>query len=374
MKLVDRQVLRELIGPFLFGVAAFTAVFFAGSVLLKLTQELMNGMPVLTALEIVVLSLPSIVFYTLPMSTLLAVLMGVGRLSGESEVVALFAGGVSMYRIALPIMWLGIVVSGFSVLLNEIVAPRANARATALRSAVFKSASSSEQPFTLEDTSTNSRIIVKGGMDQEKGILRNVSIIQFDMQNRPALLLYAGRAEWAGLNDPKKFYRWKLYDGYSLVMDPADPCSIGTFTFRDTQTREIEIRKTPAELSLFQNLTPEQMSFGQLSKMVKYVRAYPDRPMDKIRQLDVDRWNKIAVPLTSMIFAMLAAPLGIRPHRSSSSVGLGLSILVIFLYWIVGRYTWSLAVQGNIAPAVGAFAPNLIGIIAAVVLLRRAAK
>lgn len=374
MKLVDRQVLRELIGPFLFGVAAFTAVFFAGSVLLKLTQELMNGMPLVTAIEIIVLSLPSIVFYTLPMSTLLAVLMGVGRLSGESEVVALFAGGISFYRIALPIIGMGLVVSGFSVLLNEAIAPRANARATDLRSAVFKSASTSEQPFTLEDTSTNSRIIVKGGMDKEKGILRNVSILQFDMHNRPALLLYAGRAEWAGLTDPKKFYRWKLYDGYSLMMNPADPLSIGTYTFRDTQTREIEIRKTPAELSMFQNLTPEQMSFGQLSKMVKYVKAYPDRPMDKIRQLDVDRWNKIAVPLTSLIFAMLAAPLGIRPHRSSSSVGLGLSILVIFLYWIVGRYTWSLAVQGNIAPAVGAFAPNLIGIIAAFVLLRRAAK
>lgn len=374
MKLVDRQVLRELIGPFLFGVAAFTAVFFAGSVLLKLTQELMNGMPLITALEIVILSLPSIVFYTLPMSTLLAVLMGVGRLSGESEVVALFAGGISLYRIALPIMWMGIVVSGFSVLLNEAIAPRANARSTDLRSAVFKSASTSEQPFKLEDTGTNSEINVRGGMDKDKGILRNVTITQFDMRNRPILLLYAERAEWAGLKDPKKKYRWKLYDGSSLVMDPADPQSIGTFAFRDTQTREIELRKTPAELSLFQNLTPDQMSFGQLSKMVKYVRAYPDRPIDKILQLDVDRWNKIAVPLTSLIFAMLAAPLGIRPHRSSSSVGLGLSILVILLYWIVGRITWTLAAQGTISPVAGAFAPNLIGIIAAFVLLRRAAK
>lgn len=374
MKLVDRQVLRELIGPFLFGVAAFSSVAFMLSILPKVTEWLMNGMPVLMALEVVLYSLPSIVFFTLPMSTLLAVLMGVGRLSGESEVVALYAGGVSFYRIALPILGCGIIISGFSVLLNEKLAPMANVRVADLRSTVFKTASTSEQPFTLEDTSTNSRIIVKGGMDKDKGILRNVTIVQFDMRNCPALLLYAGRAEWAGLKDPKKFYRWKLYDGYSLVVDPSEPSSIGTLTFRDTQTREIELRKTPAELSMFQNLTPEQMSFGQLSKMVKYVKAYPDRPMDKIRQLDVDRWNKIAVPLTSLIFALLAAPLGIRPHRSSSSVGLGLSILVIFLYWIVGRYTWSLAVQGNIAPAIGAFAPNLIGIIAAVVLLKRAAK
>lgn len=125
---------------------------------------------------------------------------------------------------------------------------------------------------------------------------------------------------------------------------------------------------------MYQNLKQEQMSFADLSRVVRILRAGPDRPINEIRQLDVDRWNKLAVPLTSLIFALLAAPLGIRPYRSSSSVGLGLSILVIFLYWIVGRYTWSLAVQGNLTAAAGAFAPNIIGLVAAYVLLRRAAK
>ena len=373
MKLVDKQVLRELIGPFVFGVAAFTSVFFAGSVLLKLTEWLMNGMSIVTALEIVLYSLPSIIFWTLPMSTLLAVLMGVGRLSGESEVVALFAGGVSFYRIALPILGLGVAISGVSMLLNEVVAPIANSRSEALQAEVFKQSAISDQPFTLKDPGTNSWIIVQGGLDKDKGILRDVSILQL-LGNRPAVLVYASRAEWAGIKDSKERYRWKLYDGFSMVLSPSDPQSIGTSTWRRTQTREIEIRKTPDELSKYQNLKPEQMSFSQLTKMVRYLKAYPDRPLDKIRQLDVDRWNKLAVPLTSLIFALLAAPLGIRPNRSSSSVGLGLSILVILLYWIVGRCTWGLAVQGNMPPIVGAFAPLILGVVAAFVLLRKAAK
>lgn len=378
MKLVDRQVLRELVGPFVFGVTAFTSVFFAASVLIKVSEWLMNGMPWLTALEICAYSLPSMVFWTLPMSTLLAVLMGVGRLSGESEVVALFAGGVSLYRIALPILWMGIVVSSCSMLLNEIVAPMANNRSAKLQAAVLKQASVSDHSFTLEDPGTNSRIMVQGGMDKEKGILRDVTILQFSVvpehRNRPVLLVYASRAEWAGLADPTKLYRWKLYDGYSMIIAPTDPRSTGTSMWPRTETREVEIRKTPNQMAMFQNLNPEQMSFSDLSRMVNLVKHSPDRAMDKIRQLDVDRWNKLAVPLTSLIFALLAAPLGIRPSRSSSSVGLGLSILVIFLYWIVGRYTWSLAVQGNVTPIVGAFAPNLIGLLAAFVLLRRAAK
>jgi lipopolysaccharide export system permease protein len=377
MKLVDRQVLRELIGPFVFGVAMFTSVFFAGKILLDLTNWLMNGMPVLTALEIVLYSLPSTMFWTLPMSTLLAVLTGVGRLSGESEIVALYAGGVSFYRIALPILGLGLVVSGFSMLFNDRIAPIAATRITAIKAAVLKTAAVSDQPFTLEDTGTNSRIIVKGGMDKDQGVLRDVTIVQYGLkeyQNKPLLLLYASRAEWAGMNDPTKRYRWKLYDGYTQLIDPRDPRSIGTATFVGAQTREVEIQKTREELAMYQNLNPEQMSFADLSRVVRILRAYPDRPIEKIRQLELDTWNKIAVPLTSLVFALLAAPLGIRAYRSSSSMGLGLSILVILLYWIVGRYTWSLAVQGNVTPAAGAFAPNIIGLVAAYVLLRRAAK
>ncbi len=378
MKLVDRQVLRELIGPFAFGVAMFTTVFFAGKILIDLTNWLMNGMPVLTALEIVLYSLPSTMFWTLPMSTLLAVLIGVGRLSGESEVVALFAGGVSFYRVALPIMGLGIAVSVFSWFLNDRVAPMAATRMTDLKAAVLKTTASADQPFTLQDTGTNSQIMVRGGMDKDAGVLRGVTIVVFGLdsgyRSRPILYLYASRAQWAGMNDPKKRYRWKLYDGYTQAIDPRDPNSISTVTFTGAQTREVEIQKTPKEMAMYQNLNPEQMSFADLSRMVRILRMYPDRPINEIRQIDVDRWNKLSVPLTSLVFAMLAAPLGIRPHRSSSSVGLGLSILVIFLYYIVGRYTISLAVQGNVAPMVGAFAPNIIGLAAAFVLLRRAAK
>lgn len=373
MKLVDKLVIRDIIGPFLFGVAAFSSLAFALSVLLKITDWLMRGMPFPIALEIVVYSLPSILFMTLPMSTLLGVLMGIGRLSAESEVVALFASGVSLYRIALPILGVGIAVSGFTMVLNEVVAPIANSRSAKLQKAVFEQASAKGRSFTLEDTETNSRIIVNGGLDEEKGVLRDVTVVQF-YKNQPAMLVYASRAEWEGLYDKSKRYRWRLYDGYTQFIDPRDPHMVATTGFRNTQTREIVIQKTPGELAMFKNMKSDNLTFRQLSRMVEYLWAHPDRPWNEIRQFDVDRWNKIAIPLTSLVFAMMAAPLGIRPQRSSSGLGFGLSILVILLYWIVGRYTFSLAVQGNVSPIFGAFAPCVLGMVAAVILLRRSAK
>lgn len=373
MKLVDKQVLRELVGPFLFGVAAFSSVFFAGSYLLKLTNWVMNGMSLVTAAEIVLLLLPSIVVYTLPMATLLAVLLGIGRLSGDSEVVALFASGISLYRMTLPVIALGLAVSASAIALNEVVAPRAYTRYQELQAAVLKQTAPRDQPFTVRDQGTNSQIMVNGGMDLDTGVLKDVTVTRF-LHSIPVMVVYAERAEWAGMDDGSKKFTWRLYDGWWQNVG-SELTTI--FTFSESRTEELKIQKTPSQLSLYQKSLDkgtEQMTFRELSEMVEYLKEYPDRPMQDIRELDVDRWNKLALPLSSLVFAMLAAPMGIRPHRSASSVGFGLSILIIFLYWMVWRYTSSLAIQGNMTPMMGAFLADALGIMAAAALLRRAAK
>ena len=369
MKLIDKQIVRELAGPFAFGVAAFTSVFFAGSYLLKLTTWIMEGMPLGTAVEIVILYLPSVLVYTLPMATLLAVLLGVGRLSGESEMVALFAGGVSLYRVMVPIAWIGVLVTLCSITLNEVIAPRANLKNQTLQAAALKQAGVGDPPFTVVDEGTNSLVRVGGGMDVRTGVLRDVTITQF-ARMAPKTIWYADRAQWSGVNDAEHRYRWRLISGWCQTLGDSSPAYEA---FSDTRTKELEIRKTPDQLSLYQK-DPEQMSFAELSQFVEYLRRHPDRTREKIRELDVDRWNKLAFPISSLVFAMLAAPLAIRPQRSASSVGMGLSILVIFIYWMVWRYTSSLAIEGSLAPCVGAFLGDFLGIIAAMALLRRAAK
>ncbi len=307
--------------------------------------------------------------YTLPMATLLAVLLGVGRLSAESEIVALFAGGVSLYRVMAPIASIGVFVTLCSVTLNEVIAPRANLKNQTLQAAALKQAGVGERPFTVVDEGTNSLVRVGGGMDVRTGVLRDVTITQYD-RTEPKTIWYADRAQWSGVNDAEHRYRWRLISGWCQTLGDSSPAYEA---FSDTRTKELEIRKTPGQLSLYQK-DPEQMSFAELSQFVEYLRRHPDRTWEKIRELDVDRWNKLAFPISSLVFAMLAAPLAIRPQRSASSVGMGLSILVIFIYWMVWRYTSSLAIEGSLAPCVGAFLGDFLGIIAAMALLRGAAK
>lgn len=373
MRLVDKLVLRELFGPFVFGAAAFTSVFFAGTYLLKLTNWMMQGMPVATAIEALVLVMPSVVVYTLPMSTLLAVLLGVGRLSGDSEVVALFAGGISLRRIVVPVFLMGFLVAASAITLGEFISPIAYSRYEHIEAEMYKQVAPEDQPFTVRDEGTNSLILVKGGMDVDRGILRDVTVTRFSEQ-RPVMIIYAAKARWAGLNDKSKAYHWQLYEGWSQTLGTDSPAYE---SFGRARTKEVEIDKTARQFSLYQQSAgrdTDQMSFRQLTEMVRYLRRHPDRPREQIREIDVDRWNRLALPMSSLIFALLAAPLAIRPHRSSSSVGFGLSILLILVYWMVWHYTSSLAVQGTLEPMVGAFLADALGLVAALALLRRASR
>ena len=213
--------------------------------------------------------------------------------------------------------------------------------------------------------------MVKGGLNVDTGTMKNVTILKFT-NGRPLWLAYADRAKWEGIDNNEKKLNWMLYNGFTQTIDNATSQGASvTAGFSSTATREI--KQPPSELSLYQKET-EQMSFAEISRVIARLRGMPNRPADDIRNLEVERWNKLALPLSSLIFAMLALPLGVRPHRSSSSVGLGLSVFLIFCYWMVWRYTSAMAVTGQIPPLVGAFLADILGIVAAIILLKRAAK
>ena len=103
LRLLDKYVLKELLYPFIFGVASFSSIFIASSLLFKIVQYITTyGAPIPAVARLFFYSLPEIVNYTFPMAVLLATLMAFGKLSGNSEIVAMKSGGVSYYRIVAP--------------------------------------------------------------------------------------------------------------------------------------------------------------------------------------------------------------------------------------------------------------------------------
>lgn len=363
MRLLDRQILAEIIGPFLFGVAAFTSLMFAGRELFKLTELLAEyHASLLTAGKLMLLHLPSLVVITLPMAMLLAALLGFGRLSSDSETVALFAGGVSFYRIALPVTLMALVITGLGFVLNEVVVPKTNSEHERILRELTGALRSSDKPFFVIDADggvTNCVFYVQRGFNMSTGTLRDVALIQYE-NNKPVVFVYGKEATWQGRN------KWSFRDGYWRSLGTGHAV---TMPFRGSQTRRIEINKAPDQLVLYQKKY-DQLSFSELKT---YIRMVQDQGADA-SEYRVRLYQKIAMPLTALVFALIGTPLSLRPHRSSSAVGLGLAIIIIFAYWVFMHYMFILGRNGTVTPAAASFIPTLAGICVGLGLISRAAK
>ena len=131
-KTIDKYVLKELLEPFLFGMAFFVAIW-----LIDLMMELINlvfskGVPLTVVALFFIYTLPPTMVISFPMATLLANLVSFGRMSSDSEVTALKAGGYSFFRIVAPAMISGLFISGLTFLFNEKLVPVANEKFTKL--------------------------------------------------------------------------------------------------------------------------------------------------------------------------------------------------------------------------------------------------
>ncbi|HEY3299054.1 MAG TPA: LptF/LptG family permease [Armatimonadota bacterium] len=363
MKLLDRHILRELIGPFFFGVAAFTSIMFAGGELFKITELIAEyNASLLTAGKLVLLIMPSLVVMTLPMSMLLAALLGFGRLSGDSEVIALFASGTSLYRITIPVIIMSVLVTGGSFVLSEIVAPKATSEYTRIIKSAKSEVTTSRKPMMGQDLvngETRSIYYIRGGIDAARGIARDVVVLQYNA-NKPFALIYGKEAVWNGNDHPNE---WLFKDGYMNGLGPGQSFAM---PFKHSK---VTINKTPDQLELYDK-KPDEMSF---SKLREYIAMLQNEGQDD-PGLRVRLYQKISLPLASLVFALIGAPLGLRPQRSSSAMGLGLSIVIIFAYWVLTHYMSILGENGTLSPVAASFIPTLGGIGAGIALIIKAAK
>lgn len=375
MKTLDRYLLKEMAGPFLFGVAAFVSLFVAGNFLLQLTDLMsQQGIGVGTVLLLFIYWLPRFLVLTFPMSVLLGVLLAYGRLSGESEITAMRAGGVPFRRLVAPAVAAGLLVSLVTIGFNELVTPPATRAYERLTRQIAKQMTGYDHfsSRVLEGDRLQALIYARQ-FDPAHGILTDVTYVRA-VEGRPVAVVYAPYAKWdTGEND------WLFYQGrLAWLVEPKEqeavqaghaaelPQVVVRFGDRPMQ---VHLAKSPEEIEKDQ-LRPEDMTWSQLRRHIAELRA---------QKVDVGRlqtrWHhKLSIPFASLIFALIGAPLALRSHRGSSSLGLGLSILIAFCYYVVWEYLATVAEKGMMDPLLAAWLPNLLGLAAGVVLVRRAGK
>ena len=127
VRILDRFIVSQMGGSFLFGVMVFSLLLVAGDLLFQIANLVIDkGVSLGVVLRLFVYKMPEVVVMTLPMASLLSALLTFGRLSSQSEIVALRAAGISFRRIVRPVLAASIFVSLFAMLLNETLVPLSN--------------------------------------------------------------------------------------------------------------------------------------------------------------------------------------------------------------------------------------------------------
>lgn len=363
MRILDKYIVRELLGPFLFGIAAFSSVFIGTSTLFRIAQYVTKyGASIITVVKLFLFSLPSIIVLTFPMSMLLASLLSFGRLSGSSEITAMRSGGLSFYRLSAPVFVVAFFVSIFAVFFSELVVPQANAGYNHIvRYEIEKNTAPKSQEHIVIKTIKQGhidRLTYARKYDEETQMMQGVTVQQFDDKDNLTQVEYAEKALW-------QQDKWIMQNG--VLHDLSENGSASRVLKFAEQVLPIE--QNPVAISREQK-KPEEMSIKELKQQIKLLQSQ----YVNTNTYEVELYQRITIPLASFVFALIGTPLGLQPHRSSSSIGLGLSVVIIFIYYTIMTIATALGQGGAVPPLLAAWIPNLIGIAAGAYLVFKASR
>jgi lipopolysaccharide export system permease protein len=366
LTILDRYIAQELVGPFNFGLSAFTLIFAATNILAisRLVGE--QHAPLWAAIEYFLWQLPEIVVTVMPMAMLLGTLLAMQRLSGDSELTAMKAGGIGLVRVVTPVLVVGFAVSLLVFALQETFVPFANDQAVYLREQTIRQVGpygGGSQTVITGLPGGGEQVTYFRGYDANTQDLLHVTIITYGEDKRPQLIVISDRGHF---ENPT----WTFVNAREYRLE-AD----GSTDYSEEPTMRIDVGEKPDELQ--QRATDynrESLSRSQIREIIASGQLSPQ----ETRAYQTTYEGKLARPFATFVFALIAIPFGMRPSRGGGTgLGFGLAIAIAFVFFVVTSAFAAIFTGlpgGYFTSAVGVWLPNLIFIAIGAALLRRAAR
>lgn len=401
MKKIGKYIIIEAIGPFIAGVLFFTFIF-----VIQLLPELFkliinNGAPIKTSFEVFVYMLPFNVAITIPMSILMASIMGYGRLSSDNEIIVMRALGFSHMRIYIPIIILGAITFLFALFFNNVVMSESNYRYRALISYMINmrpSIAVGKLDFTYisdmglsigaeySDTSVMSNVVIFDGTSESKRVITAKSGIWHNNEANSrviTLTLYEGIVQempYFGIvsND------FSVFDS----MDINIVRRVSTLSSHERGLRElpawkihekIENTKKQASNSIAAQIggiiinSYSNISDSSVKNLETFSNEYINTNSAELNQLIkeniessvpyfyyVEFHKFISIPAACLFMVFIGAPLGIVGKRSGRGFGFGISVIVVVIYYLLITAAEIIAGNRTVPAFFAMWFPNIV--------------
>ena len=374
--LIDRWLLGQLLPPMLFAIGAFTAVSLSVGIMFDLVRKIVEfGLPFQVALKVLILKLPGFLVLSFPMSMLLATLLAYGKLSSNSELLALKSLGVANRRIIFPAVLLSIFMTFLTFTFNDSLVPMSNRVAeNTMRTSLGKAISSEEGKHIMfsrygsqidksnkvSDSNENLTHIFYAKYFRNN-FMEEVTLIDFSRIGIEQIL----KAEKGEFDQNKNL--WIFYDGRLTITQDS-----GDISFINFNEYKYPLGEGPRELAK----VPSDANDMTVRQAIKAESLYRQAGNNKeARRMRVRIQEKFTLPAACIVFGLIGSSFGVRSiSRSSKSQGFGLSVLMIFGYYLLSFFSSSLGVKGIFNPVLAAWAPVFLSISLSMFLLSKASK
>ncbi len=395
MRLLDRYLGRELLTSLFFAVATLSFVLVLGQIFKKLFEYVVeHDTPLSFILTFIAYALPASLTLTIPWGFLTAVLLVFGRLSGGNELTALRASGISVPRVAAPVLVLAVAFCVLCAWINLDVAPRAQGN---LKDAFFQMATTNPAAAFGNDQVISAfpgRRIYVGR--KEGNELENIHVFEMDNDERPIRVIYANRGRL--VTDPtnrqiKMFLEGSRYeqreaskpDDLRLVRDGISagalvfPISLEELYAKKQGKRRVESMSVPELVERIGTKLPPWLGWlrdtrtaTDANRAISAGAKGVDKSGRTSAKTELNR--RFSYSLACLTFALVGIPLGITANRQETSIGFGLSLGVAFLYYLIIIVVNTFREKEALHPEFWIWMPNVLFLLVGGVLFFRLSR
>jgi len=363
-QIVDAYILTSFM--FYLGVvlASLLSMILAYNFFELMGDWIRNKIPLMEMFEYLFFLTPELIYETLPFAILVAVLVHLGVLSKQNEITAFRACGVSLYRLAMPLLVAGLVFAGALFLFDFYYVPGANLKQDAMRDEIKGRPKQTYQRADHKWIMGHSRVYYYEFFDHAAGVMHGVNVFDMDPNTfRLQRETVAERAEWS-----PSLKTWVFENGWSCRF-AGDSCSAyqSFSSASESQAATFPDLTEPPDYFVTAAVQEKQMNFLRLKEYIHDLkeRGYP------AGKLQVQFYMKFALPLFALIMAMIAVPYGFLVGSRGAMAGIGVSLGIGVAYKGLGILFEKIGDVGLLPAAMAAWSPDILFGLAGLYLLMR---
>lgn len=343
MRILDKYIIKNFISPFLYCLVLFIFLYMIIDVFGHLDEILKRGIPLLILQEYYLSMVPFIIMHSAPVASLISTIYVISTMNKNDEIIAMRAAGISIGRILVPLVCMGLAISIAVFAISEKVLPSAIKNSQYIKDNYIENtgkdkSAAKKSIYNIALYGKDDRLIFIKNYNRENSVATDITLLHQDKKGDVLSKTDAREGKWTGSS-------WRFSDILIYNLD-RDGMVIGIPSFFKEKEFDME---SPAEL-IAKGTNYEFMSFKDLRN---YINNFSNISPHIIKRLYVNLHQKLSMPFTSLVLILIGAAFALKIKRrgkTAAMMGMGISIVIGFIYYAL-MATFIALGKGGILPA-----------------------